>query len=575
MTERITVLLLASDPAEFSSALRLDQEARAVIQAIRRARGQETLEVATEWAVRVSDVVSALLRHRPQIVHFAGHGTATPGIYLEDEGGIPRAVNREALASLFGVFRTVRVVVLNACEAGQIIDTFRDIVDYAVAIDAKISDAAAAVFTEAFYGALATGTTVKDAFALGVKRLNIMGMPDAKAPKLRIRAGVDPDAPLIARTAEADGVAEETDGSREPHERHSVEQCNRFDTVEVRGDVFISRLQSEEPPRVDFETTVWFATNRRPRVIGDARRGFGSARDDRTHYGCCKVFVPESHRIGELGSPLWHRVFHGDDRLKLLRTIGQEGSLTWRQIREALSDVPARSRHAVAFIHGYNVTFEGAALRAAQIGFDLQIPAMAFFSWPSQGQLRFYAPDEATIGASELAITEFLTRFATLHDSGAAVHVIAHSMGNRALLRAMERIVAKAEARSGKWFNQIILAAPDVDRDEFRQLAGVYAQACERTTLYVSDRDRALAGSKWVHQENRVGYSPPVTIVPGIDTVNVTKIDLSLLGHGYVAEAKEVLYDMHDLIFNGTEPDLRMALRSQRIPEGKYWEVKA
>jgi len=64
--------------------------------------------------------------------------------------------------------------------------------------------------------------------------------------------------------------------------------------------------------------------------------------------------------------------------------------------------------HALLFIHGYNVDFEGAAIRAAQIGCDLKVPGVtAFFSWPSRGSLVSYPADEATIEASEGAITDF------------------------------------------------------------------------------------------------------------------------------------------------------------------------
>ena len=39
--------------------------------------------------------------------------------------------------------------------------------------------------------------------------------------------------------------------------------------------------------------------------------------------------------------------------------------------------------HALLYLHGYNTSFEEAAIRAAQIGFDLKVPgATAFFSWP-------------------------------------------------------------------------------------------------------------------------------------------------------------------------------------------------
>jgi esterase/lipase superfamily enzyme len=224
----------------------------------------------------------------------------------------------------------------------------------------------------------------------------------------------------------------------------------------------------------------------------------------------------------------------------------------------------------VVFLHGYNVTFIDAARRAAQIGYDLQIGgAMAFFSWPSQGAMtpQAYAADAASIEASEGAIADFLAAFAA--QSGPDhVHVIAHSMGNRGLLRAMQRMVTDAQRSSGRLLGQLILAAPDVDSTVFCDLARTYRHVAARTTLYVSDRDRALGASTWLHGFPRAGYTPPVTVIPDIDTVHVANVDLTRLGHGYVAEARDVLHDMHALLRFDAPPHSRMGLRPMRRPIG-------
>jgi esterase/lipase superfamily enzyme len=45
-------------------------------------------------------------------------------------------------------------------------------------------------------------------------------------------------------------------------------------------------------------------------------------------------------------------------------------------------------------------------------------------------------------------------------------------------------------------FDQIILAAADVDADTFRNLCAAYARVSRRTTLYVSSRDLAVEASR-------------------------------------------------------------------------------
>jgi esterase/lipase superfamily enzyme len=199
---------------------------------------------------------------------------------------------------------------------------------------------------------------------------------------------------------------------------------------------------------------------------------------------------------------------------------------------------------------------------------------MAFFSWPSRGTLGGYMADAATIEASEQDITNFMIDF--VFKSGAeAVHIIAHSMGNRGVLRAVNRIAGQAQQRSGVPFGQVILAAADVDSDTFRQLSGAYAQIARRTTLYVSERDRAVEASHWLHQFPRVGLMPPICVASGIDTIGVANVDLTLLGHGYIGEAREVLTDMHQLITTGTPPERRFGLTAASTPQGeRYWLIR-
>jgi esterase/lipase superfamily enzyme len=335
-------------------------------------------------------------------------------------------------------------------------------------------------------------------------------------------------------------------------------------------------VESSQPPVQKGEYVVWFGTNRR-RLERDATKGFSSGRDHTVHYGSCRVYIPKSHKIGSIGSPWWRRWFAGnDDRLHLVKISEFNERSFWGQIARRLEGVTADERQALIFLHGYNVSFQEAALRAAQIGFDLSIKGiMAFFSWPSQGTVAGYMADAATIEASEDDITNFMTNFVT--QSGAeSVNIIAHSMGNRGLLRAVNRIAHRAEAQSRVPFGQIILAAADVDADSFRTLCKAYTQVAQRTTLYVSTRDRAVEASHWLHQFPRVGLMPPVCVAPGIDTIGVSNVDMTLLGHGYMAEAREVLNDMYQLIRTGSPPGRRFGLDVQKTKEGQqYWIIRA
>ena len=323
--------------------------------------------------------------------------------------------------------------------------------------------------------------------------------------------------------------------------------------------------------------TIWYATNRRPTDPSRIVRGYSAELDTKTHYGRCSVFVPMSHRIGSTGSHWWTRLARRtDDRLKLTAIDEMDSAAYWKNLRGVLEDLTPDARDVLVFVHGFNVTFEEAALRAAQIACDLQFPGTtAFFSWPSKGSAdpSSYSADGACMENSEGAIADFLCSCAD--QTGAnRVHVIAHSMGNRGLLRALTGIVDRAARSSGARFGHFILAAPDVDRGTFLRLAAAYHRVAQHTTLYVSGKDRALQASALLHDAPRVGFSPPVTVVANIDTIEVQNVDLTLLGHGYVGAARDVLRDMYELLVLDAPPFRRAFLRPAATAEGEpYWII--
>lgn len=355
------------------------------------------------------------------------------------------------------------------------------------------------------------------------------------------------------------------------------------DQVEIklsRKQILLVPVQAEEmgelkpvsPSMSDRVVPVWFATDRRPE--GET---FGNERHNYTSYGRVLVHVPEAHRFGETGSNLWRRLRRfdlRDDRLRLQAVESREHDAFFSEIRAAMESVREEGEvpHALLYLHGFNVSFQEAAIRAAQLDEDLKVSgATAFFSWPSRGSISAYPADEATIEASEPAITNFLIDF-TRHCGAEKVHLIAHSMGNRGLLRSLQRIAANTESRSDVKFGQIFLAAPDVDRDLFLSLANLYSQFCDRTTLYASRADRALAISSLLHNAPRAGYYAPYTIAAGIDTVVVPEFNIDFIGHSYYAEAEALLYDIQNLMRFNASPQERLRIARIEHESEQLWK---
>src|SRR5262249_120308 len=104
---------------------------------------------------------------------------------------------------------------------------------------------------------------------------------------------------------------------------------------------------------------VWFGTNRRPIDPNDESKGYSGERDQCVHYGVCDVTIPESHKIGSIGSPWWKRLLTlRDDRLKVICRWPLPGSSFWCGFDRALSKVEPAERMVLVFVHGYNVQFD-------------------------------------------------------------------------------------------------------------------------------------------------------------------------------------------------------------------------
>jgi esterase/lipase superfamily enzyme len=319
---------------------------------------------------------------------------------------------------------------------------------------------------------------------------------------------------------------------------------------------------------------IWYGTNRRDKVADTYDNDFG----DRIHFGRCRVSIPRGHVFGSIGSSRLRRwaqrlVSGTDDQLKVIKIIPLSPNEFERNIRARLAKFDPNEKTVLIFIHGYNVKFTDAVIRAAQIGFDLKIPGvMALYSWPSKADVGAYLSDADSIAASETHIVEFISRISKAAGT-AKINIIAHSMGNLGLVRALTAGFADRRLEQIK-FGQIFLAAPDIDVNLFKQLADVYCHCSERTTLYISAVDRALLSSRWVHANQRTGYSPPVTVIDGIDTVEATNIDIGLLGHNYYAASAPILHDMAMLVRNDLPPNKRPGLFSAQGNDGKYWVIR-
>lgn len=328
------------------------------------------------------------------------------------------------------------------------------------------------------------------------------------------------------------------------------------------------------PKRADYvEVEVFYATDRARSGRPAPKDFFGSGRGS-LEYGTAGVSIPRRHQAGELESPVWWRFEFTEDPAKHVVLLGLQ-TATADQFHEAIAarTAPVASRNVFVFVHGFNVTFEDAVRRTAQLAYDLKFPGPPVtYSWPSQGSLSpiGYTTDENNVEWTEPHLKQFLVDLKRRVGSDVRIHVLAHSMGNRALTKVMRALAAESDVPV---FSQVVLAAPDIDREVFeRDIAPVMVRAARGTTLYASSQDRALMFSAEVASYPRAGQStPPLISVSGLDTIDATGVDTSALGHSYFAVPK-VMSDIVQLMRDGMNPDQRKLRPMPPPPESRrYW----
>jgi esterase/lipase superfamily enzyme len=385
-------------------------------------------------------------------------------------------------------------------------------------------------------------------------------------------------ASIVERAAAREqALREATEVLREqPPERAATAQCVRQRTCSL--------------------VRIFFGTDRQRITRTLPSIDFGPERHKDLQLGRALVTVPRvvERRTGEILRPTWwDRAINGvpaaGDPVRHF-TILPGGTVIFdgdeeylMAVREHMKDAGDFKDHAFVFVHGYNTSFEDALYRVAQIAFDLAGPdgkpfgTPFLYSWPSGGRLRDYAYDAESAQFSVDHLQEFLE--IVVRRTGAKhVHLIAHSMGNRPLLKALEGFTQQSPRP--KNISQIILAAPDIDAIQFAKIAKLIAPLSKGVTLYASSNDVAMKASRDVHRgQARAGDVPALgpIIVKGIDTIDVSAIstDIIATGHSEYAERRELLNDIALLLRKGERPPhQRMPMMKPVDAEtGRFWRI--
>jgi esterase/lipase superfamily enzyme len=333
---------------------------------------------------------------------------------------------------------------------------------------------------------------------------------------------------------------------------------------------------------------LFYATDRTWTGSKSQPKWFGSQWNEREQghltYGTCDVSIPvRVHKTGEIEKPSILRLELSEDPEKHVIVYTPQRLARAAFFTALENDVRAKhQREIMVFIHGFNNTFDDAASRLGVLDYDLQFGGTpVLYSWTSVGGglkgVWSYTKDGESVRKTYRPLADFLFEVAQSGWLAGAkrVNIIAHSMGNRALVEALKDLAVRKQGKL--LFDEVVMAAPDVGMegfatDEWPKMQHSAGGPAKRVTLYASSDDRALQASETFHHYRRIGEAGNgLLVLPGLDTVDASGADFTLFGlnHAYFGGPR-VLRDLGALLQKGLTPAARKLQEMKRAPLS-YW----
>jgi esterase/lipase superfamily enzyme len=355
------------------------------------------------------------------------------------------------------------------------------------------------------------------------------------------------------------------------------------------------RGPAESPKRRYVEVPVFYGTTRQQEAdrVKNNRKlaNFSGEQGQDMTLGRALVTVPIEREPGSIPRPetdliLARIAFRNEDPNRDFTIAAVDVMNKDQFVSEIRKQVQLSSRfkeQAFVFVHGYNVSFDDAIFRTAQIAYDILFDGPAItFSWPSRGGTWDYRHDIDTAKASREGLRQLLEIVA--RDTGAsAINLVAHSMGNDPVievLREQAEFLARGGQATDLKLNEIVLAAPDISRQVFEQFATRFVSLAKGgVTLYASNNDRAMAASKSVAGGLvRAGDVPKqgIVIVSGVESIDISEASTGFFStnHSTFADRAHLVSDMQLLFERAKDkhpPDIRFRVYQTQGEKQKQW----
>ena len=158
------LLALLSNP-DSEVKLRMDREIKEVNSRISQ-KVSHDFESLMIPAITIDELPGLLLREKPEMLHFSGHGNKKQ-LCFEDKLGNSKNVSIESLDLIFKeTGHLITCLLINACGSSSLAKTLSAYIPHVIGFPGKIEDELSEIFSKTFYETLSLGCIVSSCFNL-------------------------------------------------------------------------------------------------------------------------------------------------------------------------------------------------------------------------------------------------------------------------------------------------------------------------------------------------------------------------------------------------------------------------
>lgn len=309
-----------------------------------------------------------------------------------------------------------------------------------------------------------------------------------------------------------------------------------------------------------------FATTRAQTTDADPANRYGGGRGF-LRYGLCSVETSPIPFVESIAERVDFYVPTLDREIVAVTDLEEE------QLEEELRK-DGVERPIVLFVHGYSYGFARGCRRVSDLQRLLEGRAtVLLFSWPSDGNPADYVADQADLEWSVPALTRMIERLADEHGAS-RIRLVAHSLGTRGVMQALTRL--RLERRERPVSSQLVLIAPDYDRDVFLERFPSVRTLVGHVTIYASSKDTPLKVSAGLHGSPRLGQAGEhLTLIEDVDTIDVSTAGrYQINGHEYHYFHPAVARDLVPLLAEGAKASQRPTTQARGRRGEIYWALR-